>query len=128
MMPFAQDDRHFAGVPIATRRQLFLGAAAATSLAAAPLLPARSIADIWREAVSLGIEVNAMAQPDAVLQEMARKVFDLEDQVVTGPIRTKADALAKLECVGVCFERGLRDADHIEGPAHAEAIAWLRAH
>ncbi len=110
-----------------TRRTLFAGAAGlAVVAAAAPALAAeRPIADLWREAVEIRtyLDRDALADDDVAMSRM----FELENATLLGPIRTRADALAKLKCSGLALERGER-LDGKDEPAFKEAVLWLETH
>lgn len=107
-----------------TRRTLFAGAAAVATVAAMPPLPGRSIADIWSECAAFHAQVAARAE---FPEEAFEALFALEEAVIKGPIKSRADAYAKLRCAGLCFERGERY-DDMDKRGFDEAVRYLEAH
>ena len=107
-----------------TRRTLFSGAAALSAVAVMPPLPGRSISDMWSECAAFHAKVAARIE---FPEEAFEALFALEDAVIRGPIRSRADAYAKLRCAALAFERGER-ADDLDAPAFEEAMRWLEAH
>ena len=96
--------------------------------------PAR-IATIWAEAealqASLTAEADAMTvaqfesgEAETVAEDGYQRMVALEEAVLAGPIKSRADALAKLKVAKLWFDRGGK-ADGEDERAWAEAVAWL---
>ena len=120
----------------ATRRTLFAGAAglaAFTIPVATQAAALGGIAEMWAEAEALigrlEAEVASLSdgEDDARLDAPYGRAFALEGAVLVGPIRGRADAIAKLKAVNLTFERGTR-LDKMDHPALSDAIRWLEAH
>lgn len=105
-------------------RRAVLGAAAVlpglTSVASATETP---IAELWKQARALEKADWSSLDEDAV----AARLFELEERVLVGPIRSREDAIAKLCAAGLTCERGYR-IDGLDEPAYHEAVKWLEAH
>lgn len=86
------------------------------------------IAMIWADAMALHAQLIAERDSgsDADQEAGYDRLFALEDAVLDGTIHSHADAIAKLKAVAVWWGRGEK-ADESDGPALAQAIAWLEA-
>lgn len=86
--------------------------------AAAPI----SLADAWTRYEKMRDDINAnlSAAPKAEIDELCA----MGDLVFTGPIRTRADALAKIKAAMEGFEAGWR-LDRKDAAAIADAVMWL---
>lgn len=88
---------------------------------------APAVADAWKEAVELRAQLDSNPpDTDEEAIEPLAKLWALEDYVCRAPLATVADALARLRCVALLFERGPQTSE-IDGEALASATAWLEA-
>lgn len=88
---------------------------------------APAVADAWKEAVELRTQLDSNPpDTDEEAVEPLAKLWALEDYVCRAPLVTVADALARLGCVALLFERGPQTSG-IDGEALASATAWLEA-
>ncbi len=127
-----------------TTRRNMLAATAGTALAITALattalatvgaqsFAAGGIAEIWAKAKAMVAHLDATAGSrsesagDAEAEAAYARVFDMEEAVLVGPIRSRADAMAKLHAVGLSFVRGLRpDEEDVRG--YEAAMAWLES-
>ena len=85
-----------------------------------------AIAAIWAEAEALKAAL-VLRRDTATEDDQATGydvLFEMEDRVLADPIRSRADALAKLKAVAVWRERGEKaDGGDVEGLA--QVIAWM---
>lgn len=91
--------------PSTTRRALMLAYAVPATAAA----PGHSLAAIWANAGAYRDAINAHeydADPDGRLDADAARQGELELQVLTGPILSRADAAAKVRCAAQSFHDG----------------------
>ncbi|QUD86964.1 hypothetical protein [Phenylobacterium montanum] len=125
----------FADVPVVelaqqTRRGLIICASpavgAAVTAAAIPATSHSGLADLWAECVAEWDRLGSVPGRGNVEPEGLARFEVLELAVLTGPIRSKADAIAKLKAAGTTFETGRRD-DDLDAEAYSEALAWLEA-
>ena len=79
-----------------------------------------SVASQWEDSRRLLNEVGAHDSDESV----CRYLFDLEDGVLRGPIRSVKDAIAKLRAVELSFIEGERS-DGADAIALRETIRWL---
>lgn len=81
----------------------------------------------WQEAELLTSFANNSDLPVTIADAAYERLFALTTYVLRGPIRSKADAIAKLRAVGTSLERGMRG-DGSEAISQQDAISWLATH
>jgi hypothetical protein len=75
----------------------------------------------WRELGRLAAAARAIGVEDEPIFE---RFIALETAILTGPIRSRADALAKLRAVALCIAAGGRT-DNADALALDATILWL---
>jgi hypothetical protein len=81
---------------------------------------AGGLAAQWRELGRLSPTAGAIREDDPRVE----RVIALETAILTGPIRSQADALAKLRAVALCLSEGGRT-DNADTAALDATISWL---
>lgn len=114
----------------ATRRSLFTAGAATAAALALPVVaaanPSSDLANLWIQyPQALKADSEADEETDEG-EETWSRIQHIERTVLAGPIRTAADAAAKLQAVQIMFEAGARTDGSAE-IAVAQVIAWLQA-
>lgn len=112
-----------------TRRAIFAGAAALPVAAALPASAATSpLAEQWAKVQALTAFIDGpetRGWPDDRIDAAVDRLFEMEAAVLAAPIRSREDALIKLECAALSAEKGAR-CDWKDMEAVADVAAYFR--